>query len=154
MWGKPAKGIDLRAWTGSTLHYLGCNGDGCGPGSFYCNYNANTQTLEFGSDGTVRSMVDPNNVQGDTMATNYSGCCQSNQVLGLCNAPDANNNGVNVNNAQALCSALGYTQGELVSWTASNTCPESHAVDSSGTNWSSDYSNSNGYGNKWKCTGF
>ena len=35
MWGGPATGIDLRAWTDSTLHYIGCNGDGCGQSSFF-----------------------------------------------------------------------------------------------------------------------
>ncbi len=154
MWGKASKGIDLRKWTGSTLHYLGCNGDGCSPDSFFCNYDPVNKTLEFGANGTVRAMVDPGNAQGELMATNYSGCCQANQVLGLCNAPDANNNGINVNNALALCNALGYQSGVIVAWQPDNSCPEAHAVDASGKNWSSDYVNSLGYGHHWKCTGF
>ncbi|MSP26052.1 MAG: hypothetical protein EXR75_13010 [Myxococcales bacterium] len=154
MWGQPAKGIDLRKWTASTLHYIGCNGDGCAPASFFCNYDAVNKTLEFGSPGIVRAMVDPGNVYGEQMATSYSGCCQANQVLGLCNAPDANNNGINVNNALALCNALGYQTGILVASGPDNTCPEAHAVDATGKNWSSDYVNSDGYGRHWKCSGF
>ncbi len=154
MWGKAAKGVDLRAWTGSTLHYIGCNGDGCSPASFSCTFNANAKTLEFGSTGTVRSMIDPGNQNGDAMATSYSSCCSANQQLGLCNAPDGNNNGVSVNNAQALCKALGYNSGQLVASSASNSCPEAHALDTSGKSWSTDFVNSQGYGRQWKCSGF
>jgi hypothetical protein len=154
MWGNTAKGVDLRAWTNSTLHYIGCNGDGCTPASFTCSDNSNAETLEFGSSGTVRALVDPGNALGDQMATNYSGCCGSNDKDGLCNAPDSNNNGVNVNSAQALCNALGYVTGQLVASVNSNTCPEVHVLTADGLNWSSDYVSSNGYGRQWKCTGF
>ena len=156
MWGKVSRGVDLRAWTASTLHYIGCPGDGCPNTSFYCNYNAGAQTIEFGSNsgGAVRSVVDPNNQNGDTMPNTYAGCC--NGPLGLCNAPDANNNGVNigVSNAKALCSALGYADGAFLASPANNSCPEPHATDATGKAWSSDWVSSQGFGQIWKCTGF
>ncbi len=153
MWGMSSKGVDLRKYTNSTLHYLGCPGDGCDPGQFYCTYDANSQTLAFGSTAEeIRSVVDPNNANGDTMPNSYNGCC--NGPLGLCNGPDANNNGVAVDNAKALCSALGYKNGILKRWQTSNTCPEAHALTADGLSWSSDWNNSSGYGAEWQCVGF
>jgi len=153
MWGGAAKGFDIRKFTASTLHYLGCNGDGCNTGCIYCSYDANSQTLSFGcNSGTLRSVVDPNNQNGDAMPTSYSGCCKG--PMGLCNGPDANNNGVAIDNAKALCSALGYKNGQHVRWQESNTCPEPHVLDTEGQNWTSDWVTSHGYGAEWKCTGF
>jgi hypothetical protein len=154
MWGQPAKGVDLRAWTNSTLHYLGCNGNGCSAASFFCNDDPNAQTLEFGSTGTVRAVVDPDNKEGDKMPTNYSGCCSANAPLGVCNGPDASNNKINIDNAKALCNALGYQNGVLAASGPSNSCPEAHALTADGTKWSSDYVNSDGYGRHWKCSVF
>ncbi|MBI4705941.1 MAG: hypothetical protein HY744_33020, partial [Deltaproteobacteria bacterium] len=156
VWGKTAKGVDLRAWTASTLHYIGCPGDGCDASQFFCKYDENAETLEFGSlnNVVVRAMVDPNNAQGDLMPNSYGGCCQKNQILGLCNAPDANNNGVPVDHAKALCSALGYKDGKLVGWQNDNSCPEVHAVTADGLSWDTDWVDSQGYGYSWKCTGF
>jgi hypothetical protein len=153
VWGRPSKGVVLMKWTNSTLHYMGCPGDGCAPAEFFCTYNAVAQTLEFGSTGQeVRAVVDPNNANGDTIPGSYSGCCKG--PLGLCNALDPNNNGVPVDGGKALCAALGYADGAITGWTNSNTCPEVHAVTADGKSWSSDWVNSLGYGWKWKCTGF
>ncbi|MBI4700497.1 MAG: hypothetical protein HY744_04910, partial [Deltaproteobacteria bacterium] len=153
-WGKTAKGVDLRAWTASTLHYLGCPGDGCSSGEFNCTYDQNTQTLDFGTNGgTVRSMVDPNNNAADGWPNGYGGCCTANQTLGLCNGPDKNNNGVPIDNGAALCNALGYKTGQLSSGTG-NVCPEPHALTSDGLSWTSDFVNSDGFGYHWKCVGF
>jgi predicted secreted protein len=153
-WGQNAKGIDLRDWTNSTLHYIGCNGNGCQRNEFYCRYDANAETLEFGASGTVRAAPDPGDKQGDQWPTGayYNGCCNS--ALGLCNGPDSSNNGVNVDNADALCRALGYRQGELVAESNGNSCPEVHVTNNGGTSWTSDYGDSGGYGRAWKCTGF
>ena len=164
MWGKPATGIDLRKYTNSTLHYIGCNGDGCTPQSFYCTYDANTQTLQFGSAATVvRAAADPNNSLSDTMPNDamwFNGCCT--KPLGLCNAPGAgNNNGVMitqngqpVTNAQALCWALGYKNGTELSNTG-NGCPQVHALDGDGAFWSSNFVNNNNVsGKEWRCTTF
>ena len=154
MWGKTAKGVDLRAWTNSTLHYIGCNGDGCSPTDFYCNYDAVAQKLSFGSKiGTVRAAVDPNNALGDTMPNSYAGCCSG--PLGLCNAPDSNNNGVAINPAAALCNALGYKMGTIVRQDVnSNSCPEVHVTNANGLVWTSDFVNSLGYGAEYECNGF
>lgn len=152
MWGSTAQGLDLRAWTNSTLHYIGCNGDGCTPSSFSCVDDPTAETIEFGSSGTLRAVVDPNNSNGDAMPTNYSGCCSS--PLGLCNSFDSTNNNIGFNGAEALCYALGYSFGSITSEVVSNTCPEVHVNSADGLDWGSDFSNSNGYGNKYRCEGF
>ena len=152
MWGGPATGVDLRAWTNSTLHYIGCNGDGCGQSSFSCVDDPVAETLEFGTSQTLRAVVDPNDANGDIMPTSYAGCC--NGPMGLCNAFDNSNNGIGINGAEALCFALGYASGSIVSYVSSNTCPEVHANSIDGLDWGSDFINSDGYGNKYRCEGF
>ncbi|MEZ4428483.1 MAG: DUF4215 domain-containing protein, partial [Nannocystaceae bacterium] len=155
VWGSVARGVDLRAWTNSTLHYIGCpSSDGCQNTTFYCTYNQNAETLEFGSNsGTaMRSVVDPNNANGDNMPNVDLGCC--NAPLGLCNSPDSNNNGVGINNAAALCNALGYQSGQYLASVNNNSCPEPHVTDNTGLVWTSDFVNSQGFGRIWLCTGF
>jgi cysteine-rich repeat protein len=154
MWGKQALGIDLRLYTNSTLHYIGCNGDGCSPQDFYCDFDINAETLAFGASGggLPRAMVDPDDENGDMMAVNYSGCC--NQPLGLCNSFESTNNGVNVDNILALCNALGYEDGSIVREGQGNSCPEVHALTGDGTSWSSDFVNSLGFGAEYECHGF
>jgi cysteine-rich repeat protein len=154
MWGTTARGVDLRAWTGSTLHYIGCNGNGCNPNDFYCTFDMATQKLAFGSTvGTVRAAVDPGNALGDTMPNSFNGCC--NGPLGLCNAPDSNNNGVPVDMVDALCNALGYQTGFIKRQDLnSNFCPEAHVTDAAGLAWTSDFVQSNGYGAEYECTTF
>ena len=153
-----SRGVDLRAWTNSTLHYIGCPTDGCDPNEFYCNYDANSQMLEFGtnSNSAMRAMVDPDNANGDTMPNSYGGCC--NGPLGLCNSPDANNNGVSIpggsTNADALCDALGYQSGQLLASINNNSCPEPHVLDAAGLQWSSDFNNSSGWGKAYRCMSF
>ena len=135
----------MRDRTDSTLHWIGCPSDGCNPNEWYCTYDENNETLEFGSNGgsAVRSMPDPNDENGDTMPNNYNGCCS--QPLGLCNAPDTANNGVGgLDNAEILCKALGYETGQFLETVMSNSCPESHAVDEDGLEWDSDWVNSQG----------
>ncbi|MCA9659609.1 MAG: DUF4215 domain-containing protein, partial [Myxococcales bacterium] len=156
VWGQQASGVDLRAWTNSTLHYIGCPGDGCDPNTFYCNDDANMELLEFGTNANsaMRAVVDPNDANGDTMPNSYNGCC--NGPLGLCNSPDANNNGVVINgggtNIEALCNALGYQNGEYISTVNNNTCPEPHVLDAEGLQWTSDFSSGAGWGKAYRCT--
>jgi cysteine-rich repeat protein len=153
MWGGVARGVDLRAWTGSTLHYLGCNNNGCATNTFYCTFDQNTQKLSFGAtSGVVRAAVDPNNALGDTMPNSFNGCCSG--PLGLCNGPDSNNNGVNINNAAALCSALGYQNGVVKREAFDNVCPQPHVLNAAGTQWTSDFLINGGYGSEWECTTF
>ena len=152
MWGGSANGMDLRAWTNSTLHYIGCNGDGCSQSSFFCNDDPVAETLEFGSSGTLRAVVDPNNSNGDAMPTSYSSCCSG--PMGLCNSFDNTNNGIGINAAEALCFALGYSSGTILSYVSSNSCPEVHANSLDGLDWGSDFVSSSGYGNKYRCEGY
>jgi cysteine-rich repeat protein len=153
MFGAAATGFDLRARTASTLHWMGCMGNGCNPNDWYCIYEPNNERLEFGSNGGVpRSAVDPGNNQGDTMPNNFNGCCSG--PLGLCNTPDSANNGVNITMIDALCRALGYAGGTLLAEQGGNVCPEPHVNDVDGLDWDSDFVNSAGYGEKYECQGF
>jgi hypothetical protein len=159
MWGEPARGVDLRAYTNSTLHWIGCPSDGCDPDEFFCDFDPATETLSFGAagefDDALRAAVDPGNAEGDAMPTeNLTGCCDaSNPLFGVCNAPDANNNGVPIDAADALCNALGYENGSLT-WVDSNGCPEAHAITADGSDWTSDFVGSPGFGQTYTCVGF
>lgn len=155
LWGMAAStGVDLVQWTSSTLHWIGCPGDGCSPGSFYCNYDPIMQTLTFGTTefAALRSSVDPGNVLGDALAGPFTGCC--NAPGGLCNAPNTANNGVAVDMVGALCTALGYSSGMVLREEGDNSCPEPHAVTADGQQWTSDFVNSDGFGAEYMCVGF
>ena len=56
MWGFTAAGVDLRTYTNSTLHWIGCLDEpaSCALNTFFCDYDQITQTLSFGKgrDGT------------------------------------------------------------------------------------------------------
>ena len=159
MWGDSARGVDLRAYTNSTLHWIGCPTDGCVPANFFCNFDPATQTLSFGSTGggAMRAAVDPGNAEGDVMPDDNlapQGCCTSEVPLfGVCNAPDANNNGVPIDAAEALCFALGYETGSLT-WVESNGCPEANTLTEDGSDWTSDFVESSGFGQTYTCVGF
>ncbi|MEZ4451296.1 MAG: DUF4215 domain-containing protein [Nannocystaceae bacterium] len=158
VWGLTSTGVDLRAWTDSTLHYIGCPGNGCPANTFYCNYDMDTQMLEFGtnSNSAMRAVVDPDNSNGDAMPNSYNGCCKA--PLGLCNSPDNKNNGVAImgggTNVEALCHALGYQNGQFISSVNNNSCAEPHVLDSEGLQWTSDYVNSSGWGKAYRCDTF
>lgn len=162
MWGRPARGVDLRAYTNSTLHWIGCPSNGCEPDDFFCDFDPNTQTLSFGTTrSTLRAAVDPGNAEGDTMPDENSSlgtdcdgcCCDQFPLFGVCNAPDAFNNGVPIDAADALCNALGYASGSLTE-VDSNTCPEANAIAADGSDWTSDFVDSSGYGQTYTCVGF
>ena len=153
MWGNPASGVDLRSYTNSTLHWIGCPNNGCVNNTFYCNYDGVAHTMQFGtnSQGAMRAVVDPNNAMGDTMPNAGNSCCTAN-TLQICNAPNSNNNGVNVNMVDALCASLGYANGTIVREVNNNSCPQAHAVAQDGTSWSSDYVNNEGFGAEYRCS--
>lgn len=158
MWGEPARGIDLREYTNSTLHWIGCPTNGCNPENFFCEFDPDTQTLSFGSNGTgaLRAAVDPNNEAGNTMpdADLTGECCTAEVPLfGVCNAPNSSNNGVPFDAADALCFVLGYESGSLTE-IDNNFCPEANTTNSQGTIWTSDYVDSDGYGKTYTCVGF
>ena len=163
MWGQSARGVDLRAYTNSTLHWIGCS-VGCTPNTFFCNFDQKTQTLSFGTTDidTLRAAIDPNNAEGDTMPNSIQPsidagcggcCCDQVPLFGLCNAPDADNNGVPIDAADALCFALGYESGSLT-WVDNNSCPEANAITADGSDWTSDFVMHNGWGTSYTCVGF
>ena len=109
------------------------------------------------STSALRAAVDPGNAEGDTMPDedlSPNGCCSTEfPLFGPCNAPDAFNNGVPIDAADALCNALGYESGSLTE-VDSNTCPEANAITADGSDWTSDFVNSTGYGQTYTCVGF
>jgi hypothetical protein len=154
-WGRTAKGVDLRAWTNDTLIFMGCITDGCAPSEFYCREDSRSETLEFGVNGlTLRAAVDPERAFVGTWpdSTHFTGCCS--KALGMCNAFDSNNNGVDLDPADVLCRALGYESGEIVRESTVNSCPEIHVDDDAGQEWTTDFVNSSGYGSDYRCTGY
>jgi len=166
VWSVPAKGVDLRPYTNSTLHWIGCpdfGETGCDPDEFYCEFDPTTQTLSFGSTAgnassdALRAVVDPNNINGNAMPdaiTTESGFCTAEMPFGgVCNAPDINNNDVPIDTADALCFALGYQSGSMT-WVNENFCPEANTITADGSNWTSDFVESNGYGKTYTCIGF
>jgi cysteine-rich repeat protein len=154
VWGNVARGVDLRAYTNSTLHWIGCANSGCESNSFYCNYDPVAHTMQFGtmSQGAMRSLVDPNDANGDAIPNSFSGCCaMGNQSI--CNAPNSANNGNgNVVMVEALCASLGYSEGSIVREVNNNSCPKPAALTADGTSWTSNYVNVDGFGAEYLCS--
>ena len=149
IWGEQASGIDLRRFTNSTLHFIGCNGDGCGADTFFCEFDTATLTLTFGttSSGALRALVDPGNAAGDDISGDPGfGCASTSSPYKLHNAPDK------PEDASALCRALGYADG-TVEAVNSNSCPEPTSLDADGKDWTSDYVTSFGFGRVFTCSG-
>lgn len=147
MWGLPVTGVDLRAYTGSTLHFIGVI-DTDPSAAFFCQFNPAQQTLTFGaSGGILRSLLDVGDSNGADMSGGITSCASAANPDAIHNAPDKQLD------AQALCSALGYSFGSVEA-VASNTCPEPNALDSGGSAWESDFVNSQGYGKIFSCAGF
>lgn len=154
VWGKACTGFDLRARTKSTLHFLGCvDSESC---TFYCTYDAQTQKLSFGTKGAnaLRAQVDPGNAAGDSFAVGTYACATAQTPNSVCNGFDSNNNGVAVNGIQSLCNALGYKAGTVVRQATTNSCPQAHSLDGTGTNWTSDFVQDSAWGAEYQCTGF
>lgn len=154
VWGEPARGIDLRDYTESTLHWIGCT-LGCQPSSFYCTET--DSTLQFGTNedtanSTLRALVDPNDELGDEIPDSYDWCCSADAPNDVCNAPDSSGNDLGVSSADALCRALGYSSGTLLREGTTNYCPEPHALGEDGTRWDSDFVESDGFGAEYLCT--
>lgn len=153
-WGMTAWGVDLRAYTNSTLHWIGCPTDGCNPTNFYCNDDA--LSIRFGLDplfpgDTLRAIVDPGDALFDAIPGGFSSCCDAASPNDICNAPDGNDNGQPVDSIKAMCQALGYNNGQLIRAEPGNSCPEVHAVSADGLDWTSDFSGSAGYGAEYEC---
>ena len=148
IWGVAANGLDLRARTNSTLHFIGTIESQTG--LFFCQDNPVLETLNFGTSGTLRALVDPGNANGNNMSGGPSVvCCSAANPDAVCNAPDK------PADATGLCKALGYASGSVISALA-NFCPEAEdfSVANDGSDWSSDFAGSPGYGREYTCTGF
>lgn len=160
VWGVPAKGLDLRAWTGSELHFIGIADDFglCPTLPFYCDFDVDAETLAFGSpvDGScvVRSLVDPGDALGDTNPNSFVDCCSAIAPNDICNAFDSNGNDTGVDQITALCNLLGYRSGTITREVSVNACPEAHTPATDGQSWTSDFVLSDGYGAEFKCMGF
>jgi hypothetical protein len=152
VWGQPSRGVDLRAYTASTLHWLGCT-LGCPPETFYC---AETETtLRFGTSGAaaMRALVDPANQMGDVIPSTFTACCSASAPMEVCNAPMSDaNGGLGAPTAVALCRALGYDTGRVLREGSGNFCPEPHATAEDGSAWTSDFVHSDGYGAEYECS--
>lgn len=156
VWGLSAKGIALSAFTNGTLDWIGCPGDGCAPSSFFCTDEPTGMrfgTTASGGEGVLRALLDPGNAAGDTYPTSHFGCCTNALPRSVCNAPMTNNNGVGgLNAGDALCKAMGFSSGTVVSEVASNVCPKPHATAADGSNWTSTFAPLGGYGREYLCT--
>jgi hypothetical protein len=149
VWGYPSRGLDLRPYTSSTLHWIGCATDGCAPGEFYCEDTATT--LSFGTETSIlRSMVDLGDRLGDGIPDRVAGCATADAPADKYNAPTGSSDPEGVDSVDALCRTLGYSRGVLVRETT-NFCPEPHAVDPNGTWWDSELASTSGAGAEYLC---
>jgi hypothetical protein len=144
VWGEPAAGFDLRPYTNSTLHWVGCT-LGCTPASFYCTDDADS--MEFGTTEieTLRALVDPGDATADVIPATFNDCCSGANPTDVCNAPNT------AADADALCKALGWGSGTLIRDVVDNFCPEAGALQPDGSDWSSDFVEENGYGAEYQC---
>jgi hypothetical protein len=164
IWGLPALGLDLRKYTTQgRFHFLGAVAGGVD--FFVCTFDAETQSLTVGVDFAERflpmvALVDVESrssgtAVGDfTSATGLS-CASSLDPTGVMDAPRRNSvNGIEA--ADALCKAMGYLRGQVLEETGPNDapCPEVHALDANGKNWTSDLIPTSGAGRLISCTGF
>lgn len=151
VWGLAATGIDLRAYTGSTLHWIGCPGNGCAASSFYCTDDATS--LRFGTTTTdaLRALVDPGDTLGDTIPASFTTCCTASKPNDICNAPDSASNAAGFDPVTAMCRALGYSTGTIVREVTSNFCPKPHALAADGSSWTSNFVERDGFGAEFRC---
>eukprot|EP01084_Bolivina_argentea_P248946 416543_1 len=135
VWGTDGwKGVSLGTYTSDELTFIGCGPTTgtCGANTFYCNQEANS--MKFGTTGS----------RGDTVLRASLGPgIPTGGVACETTAPDTDES------ATKLCQQLGYETGS-VNKIALNSCPEIHW---DGIKWTSDYVQSEGYGQSITCTG-
>ena len=136
VWGVPAVGLDLRGYTGSTLHFFGCTGSGCATTDFFCEVDGSSGELTFGATADIpRVLVDPGNAAGDAMGGVLPSCASASDPTDLANFPTVDSA------ASALCRALGYSTGSSLDASEGNACPRAAPTSSSGAQWTiPDYS--------------
>jgi hypothetical protein len=154
VWGSPAKGVALSAFTNGTLDWIGCPSDGCTPDQFFCNDEPTG--IYFGTTTAgFRAVVDPGNAGGASYPTSSGGCASAGNPRGISNAPRGDNDGQGgLNAGDALCKAMGFASGTVVRESSFNTCPRPYSTTSNGSNWTSTWTGSNpyNYGVEYRCT--
>jgi hypothetical protein len=152
VWGRAARGVALSQFTGGTLDWIGCGGNGCAPDAFFCTDEPNGIT--FGATSSVlRALADPNNASGNTYPTSSNGCSSRTNPRSVSNAPMSDNAGIGgLDAGDALCKAMGFSSGTVVLEYTGNNCPKPHALSASGALWSSTWARTSGYARQYRCT--
>eukprot|EP01084_Bolivina_argentea_P215899 366638_1 len=140
VWSYAASGVNLSPYTNNELQLLVCiTEQGCDTSSFFCN--ADASSITFGTTdstgNTLHALLGP----GSIPPTYAPGCCSSSNHRYPCNSP---NDQVSVTK---LCQQLGYDGGTFTP-VSSNICPE---VNWDGSQWTSDFAPSVGYGKQYTC---
>ena len=152
VWGLAAQGLDIGKFTSGTLDWIGCPDDDCDPTTFFCTDE--TAGIFFGvpAGQTLRSLVDPGNSSASYPASSED-CCSITNPRDICNAPTSQTNPAGTNPADAMCKAMGFKTGTIVAENLSdNACPRPHSTTSSGSDWTSTFSQSDlGYGYQYRC---
>lgn len=129
VWGTAAAGVDLGAYTGGQLKWMGCMGQGCPEDSFYCQ-DAPGFGLELGttSSSPLRASFGP------SFPTTPSTCATAVTTGGIHGAMSLDAD------AHRLCQQLGYTSGQVKSTgtSSANNCP-SVQWDSGNSAWAGNY---------------
>jgi len=141
VWGKDAVGLDVAKYTGRSMKWIGCNGDGCETSSFYCDDDVDGQGFVFGSTGTLRALLGK-----EIPKAASTGCCSPASKDSVCNAMNEETD------IQALCENLGYTRGTLLEKGPANKCPQVR-FDKKEGRWTSSFSAAGGPGKKFRCQG-
>jgi len=143
VWGRISKGLDLHAVTNYGLLWLGCCGDGCHAGDFFCNDAGDSMSFGSNRRSAVRVVLG-NPTSLTSIPSSHSGCSASNKPQSVTNSPD------HAASFTKLCNQLGYSTGSIDVKISSNSCPEATWE---GNHWWSDFVNSAGYGQKYTCSG-
>jgi len=151
VWGKEAVGLDVSKYTGGSMKWIGCNGDGCTANSFFCQDDLDREGIVFGSrdpalaspsgGGALRALLGK-----EVPATASEECCSPESPSAVCNAMEAEKD------IQALCENLGYTSGVLLEQGPSNKCPQV-SFDWKEMSWTSSFTATGGPGKKFRCQG-
>eukprot|EP01084_Bolivina_argentea_P144015 252780_1 len=149
VWGVSATGVNLSPYTNDSLKLIVCvsNFNSCPINRFFCEHNMYSSTsITFGtisSIGTLNALLGPGSVP-----TDHSSCCDSSNEQQLCNAPR------DIISVTRLCQQLGYDSGRYTFWKegSSNSCPKLY-WNTNDKQWTSDWTQSDGYAGEYTCYG-
>jgi len=131
VWGKYATGIDVGAYTGETLKWIGCVRDnGCNPSSFRCKDTITGIEFGTGDDEPLRVAISEN---GKLHQDHTEVCSSPETRYGVYDAfiTDAD--------AKELCKTMRFKDGKVKRKSTTpkgNSCPR---VKWNGTMWTSDF---------------